>query len=284
MKETNEEWTIVIKPHAGLFDIDFREILQYRDLLMIFIRRDLIGLYKQTLLGPLWFFIQPILTTIVYVVVYGGIMQQTTDNKPQILFYLSGIVLWNYFSDCLIATSNTFITNAAIFGKVYFPRVILPLSKVISNLLKMFIQLLLLVVAYIVFLILHKYTFQVNLYILTLPLLVVIMANLGLGLGMIVTSLTTKYRDLQNLIVFGVQLLMFAAPIIYPLSKFEHTRFHIFFVLNPVTAVVETFRASVLGGPVDLKMLGYSFTVSLVLLIVGFLIFNKVERSFIDTV
>jgi lipopolysaccharide transport system permease protein len=284
VKETNEEWTIVIKPHSGLFDIDFKEILQYRDLLMIFIRRDLIGLYKQTLLGPLWFFIQPILTTIVYVVVYGGIMQLKTDSKPQILFYLSGIVLWNYFADCLIATSNTFINNAAIFGKVYFPRVILPLSKVISNLLKMFIQLLLLVIAYGVFLIMHKFTFELNWYILTLPLLIIIMANLGLGLGMIVTSLTTKYRDLQNLIVFGVQLMMFAAPIIYPLSKFEHTRFHIFFVLNPVTAVVETFRASVLGGSVDLKMLAYSFVVSLVLLIAGFLIFNKVERSFIDTV
>jgi lipopolysaccharide transport system permease protein len=232
----------------------------------------------------LWFFIQPILTTIVYVIVYGGIMQQKTDSKPQILFYLSGIVLWNYFADCLIATSNTFINNAAIFGKVYFPRVILPLSKVISNLLKMFIQLLLLVVAYAVFLIMHKFTFELNWYILTLPLLIIIMANLGLGLGMIVTSLTTKYRDLQNLIVFGVQLMMFAAPIIYPLSKFEHTRFHIFFVLNPVTAVVETFRASVLGGSVDLKLLAYSFVVSLVLLIAGFLIFNKVERSFIDTV
>ena len=283
MKEEKDDWTIVIQSETGIFNVNFREIWQYRDLLLIFIRRELVAVYKQTLLGPLWFFIQPLLTTFVYAFVYGGIAGIPTDGKPRLLFYLSGIVLWSYFSECLISTSNTFITNAAIFGKVYFPRIILPLSKIISSLVKMFIQLLLLVVAYIIYVALGKYTFHVSPDILTLPILVIIMANLGLGLGMIVTSMTVKYRDLQYLVVFGVQLLMFAAPVIYPLSRFKGTMLTLF-KLNPITAVIETFRASVLGGTTDWQLLAYSFTVSCVLLVIGFLIFNKVERSFIDTV
>lgn len=283
MKEDKEDWTITIKAQTSIFSVNFREIWQYRDLLLIFIRRELVSVYKQTLLGPLWFFIQPLLTTLVYMFVYGGIAQISTDGKPRILFYLSGIVLWGYFSECLVSTSSTFTANANIFGKVYFPRVILPLSKVISILVKMFIQLLLLIITYAIYIILDKFPFEVNLNILSLPLLIIIMANLGLGLGMIVTSLTTKYRDLQYLVAFGVQLLMFAAPVIYPLSRF-HGKLHTLFSLNPVTSVIETFRASVLGGTVNWSMLAYSFAVSCVLLITGFLIFNKVERSFIDTI
>lgn len=283
MKETNEEWTIVIKPQSGLFDINFKEILQYRDLLYIFTRRDLVAVYKQTILGPLWFFIQPLFTTLVYAFVYGGIAQIKTDGKPLLLFYLTGIVLWSYFADCLVSTSSTFTANASVFGKVYFPRVLLPLAKVISSLFKTFIQLLLLILTYAAYVISGKYTLEVNAYILTLPILIIIMANLGLGLGMIITSLTIKYRDLQYLVAFGVQLLMFAAPIVYPLSRF-HGKMLLLFKINPVTAVIETFRSAVLGGTVDWQMLAYSFGVSCILLVVGFLVFNKAEKSFIDTV
>jgi len=283
VKETNEEWTIVIKPQSGLFDINFKEILQYRDLLYIFTRRDLVAVYKQTILGPLWFFIQPLFTTLVYAFVYGGIAQIKTDGKPLLLFYLTGIVLWSYFADCLVSTSSTFTANASVFGKVYFPRVLLPLAKVISSLFKTFIQLLLLILTYAAYVISGKYTLEVNAYILTLPILIIIMANLGLGLGMIITSLTIKYRDLQYLVAFGVQLLMFAAPIVYPLSRF-HGKMLLLFKINPVTAVIETFRSAVLGGTVDWQMLAYSFGVSCILLVVGFLVFNKAEKSFIDTV
>ncbi|MBS1595914.1 MAG: ABC transporter permease [Bacteroidetes bacterium] len=283
VKESNEDWTIVIKPQSGLFDIDFKELIQYRDLLYIFVRRDLMAVYKQTILGPVWFFIQPLLTTLVYAFVYGGIANIGTDGKPRLLFYLTGTVLWAYFSECLVTTSSTFTANAAVFGKVYFPRVILPLAKVISTLFKMGIQMILLAIAYAVYIALGQYSFQVNGYILTLPLLIIIMANLGLGAGMIVTSMTIKYRDLQYLVAFGVQLLMFAAPVVYPLSRF-HGKMLLLLKLNPVSAVIETFRAAVLGGVVDWPMLGYSFIVSTILLLIGFLIFNKAEKSFIDTV
>lgn len=283
MKEDKEDWSIIIKPETGIFSIDFRELWQYRDLLAIFIRRELLAVYKQTVLGPVWFFIQPLLTTMVYAVVYGGIANLGTDGKPRLLFYLSGTVLWAYFSECLVSTSSTFTTNAAVFGKVYFPRVLLPLAKVVSALVKVGIQMILLAIAYAAYIAMGQYTFAVNAYILTLPLLLLIMANLGLGVGMIVTSLTIKYRDLQYLVAFGVQLLMFAAPVIYPLSRFQG-KLLILLKINPVTAVIETFRAAVLGGTVDWQMLGYSFGVSCMLLVVGFIIFNRAEKTFIDTV
>lgn len=283
MKEDKEDWSIVIKPETSIFNIDFRELWQYKDLLAIFIRRELVAVYKQTVLGPVWFFIQPLLTTLVYVVVYNGIANLGTDGKPALLFYLSGTVLWAYFSECLVSTSSTFTTNAAVFGKVYFPRVLLPLAKVVSTLVKVAIQMVLLAIAYAVYIVMGKYTLEVNAYILTLPLLLLIMANLGLGAGMIVTSFTIKYRDLQYLVAFGVQLLMFAAPVIYPVSRF-HGKMLMVLKLNPVTAVIETFRSAVLGGSVDWQMLGYSFAVSCVLLVIGFVIFNKAEKTFIDTV
>lgn len=283
MKEDKEDWSIVIKPETGIFNIDFRELWQYKDLLAIFIRRELLAVYKQTILGPVWFFIQPLLTTMVYAVVYGGIANLGTDGKPRLLFYLSGTVLWAYFAECLISTSSTFTANAAVFGKVYFPRVLLPLAKIVSTLVKVGIQMILLAVAYVAYIAVGQYSFSVNIYILTLPLLLLIMANLGLGAGMIVTSLTIKYRDLQYLVAFGVQLLMFAAPVIYPLSRFQG-KLLILLKLNPVTAVIETFRAAVLGGTVDWQMLAYSFGVSCVMLVVGFIIFNKAEKTFIDTV
>ncbi|MBS1625091.1 MAG: ABC transporter permease [Bacteroidetes bacterium] len=283
MKEDKEDWSIVIKPETGIFNIDFRELWQYKDLLAIFIRRELLAVYKQTILGPVWFFIQPLLTTMVYAVVYGGIANLGTDGKPRLLFYLSGTVLWAYFAECLISTSSTFTANAAVFGKVYFPRVLLPLAKIVSTLVKVGIQMILLAVAYVAYIAVGQYSFSVNIYILTLPLLLLIMANLGLGTGMIVTSLTIKYRDLQYLVAFGVQLLMFAAPVIYPLSRFQG-KLLILLKLNPVTAVIETFRAAVLGGTVDWQMLAYSFGVSFVMLVVGFIIFNKAEKTFIDTV
>lgn len=283
MKEDKEDWSIVIKPEAGIFNIDFRELWQYKDLLSIFIRRELVAVYKQTVLGPVWFFIQPLLTTLVYIVVYNGIANLGTDGKPPLLFYLSGTVLWTYFAECLVTTSSTFTANASVFGKVYFPRVLLPLAKVVSTLVKVAIQMILLAVAYGAYIAMGRYTFEVNACILTLPLLLLIMANLGLGVGMIVTSFTIKYRDLQYLVAFGVQLLMFAAPVIYPVSRF-HGKILTLLRLNPVTAVIETFRSAVLGGSVDWQMLGYSFAVSCVLLVVGFVIFNKAEKTFIDTV
>lgn len=283
MKEDKEDWSIVIKPETGILNIDFRELWHYKDLLAIFIRRELVSVYKQTVLGPIWFFIQPLLTTLVYVIVYNGIAKLGTDGKPPLLFYLSSTVLWAYFAECLVTTSSTFTANASVFGKVYFPRVLLPLAKVVSTLVKVAIQMILLAVAYAAYIFMGKYTFEVNAYILTLPLLLLIMANLGLGVGMIVTSFTIKYRDLQYLVAFGVQLLMFAAPVIYPVSRF-HGKMLILLKLNPVTAVIETFRSAVLGGSVDWQMLGYSFVVSCVLLVVGFVIFNNAEKTFIDTV
>lgn len=284
MTEQKEDWDLVIKAKTSYLDIDFKEIWRYRDLLSIFIKREIVSFYKQTILGPLWFFIQPLMTTLVFVVVFGNIANIPTDGKPQILFYLSGIVLWNYFADALTSTASTFTANAAIFGKVYFPRIIMPLSKVLSNLLKFAIQFTLLIAIYAYLVLAGKMEFSVEISILLLPLLLVIMVNLGLGLGMIVSSMTTKYKDLIFLITFGVQLLMYATPVIYSLETIKNSKYYNIIAYNPLSPVIEIFKNSLLGGDINYGMLLYSLVSSTGILILGFIIFNHTEKTFIDTV
>ncbi|MGB4415399.1 MAG: ABC transporter permease [Paludibacter sp.] len=277
------EYTTVIKPKNKLFEVDLKEIWQYRDLFSMFVKRDIITQYKQTILGPTWFFIQPALTTIMYMVVFGGIAKIPTDGLPQPMFYLAGIVCWQYFADCLNKTSNTFTVNQGIFGKVYFPRLIVPMSVIASNLMRMGIQLLLFIVVYIYYLIIGVQVAP-NVYVLLLPLLVIMLAGLSLGFGIIISSMTTKYRDLTILFSFIVQLWMYATPIIYPLSTMSPEKQWIM-AINPVTSIVETFRYGTMGvGTFSWGMLAYSFGFMVVLLVIGIVVFNKVQRSFMDTV
>lgn len=276
-------YTTEIKPKNKLFEVDFKEIWQYRDLFSMFVKRDIITQYKQTILGPAWFFIQPALTTIMYMVVFGGIAGISTDSLPQPMFYLAGIVVWQYFSDCLNKTSTTFTTNQNIFGKVYFPRIIVPLATVASNLVRMGIQFLLFVAVYIYYLT-TGVPVMPNVYILLLPLLIIMLAGLSLGFGIIISSMTTKYRDLTILFTFIVQLWMYATPVIYPLSTMSADKQWIM-ALNPVTAIIEAFKYGTMGvGTFSWGMLGYSFGFMMVLLGIGIVVFNKVQRSFMDTV
>lgn len=277
------EYNTVIKPQNKLLEVDFKEIWQYRDLFSMFVKRDIITQYKQTILGPAWFFIQPALTTIMYMIVFGGIAGISTDGLPQPMFYLAGIVCWQYFSDCLNKTSSTFTTNQGIFGKVYFPRMIVPLSTVASNLVRMGIQFMLFVVVYIYYIAIGVHVAP-NIYILLLPLVVVMLAGLSLGFGIIISSMTTKYRDLTILFTFIVQLWMYATPIIYQLSTMSPKRQWIM-ALNPVTSLVETFKYGTMGiGTFSWGQLGYSFGFMIILLAIGIVVFNKVQRSFMDTV
>ncbi|MEI6753684.1 MAG: ABC transporter permease [Paludibacter sp.] len=277
------EYNTVIKPKNKLFEVDFKEIWQYRDLFSMFVKRDIITQYKQTILGPAWFFIQPFITTIMYMVVFGGIAKIPTDGLPQPMFYMAGIVCWQYFADCLNKTSSTFTTNQAIFGKVYFPRLIVPLSTVASGLVRMGIQFLLFAAVYVYFIITGVHVAP-NIYILLLPLIIIMLAGLSLGFGIIISSMTTKYRDLTILFTFIVQLWMYATPIIYPLSTMSPKRQWIM-ALNPVTSLVETFKYGTMGtGTFSWGQLGYSFGFMVVLLGIGIVVFNKVQRSFMDTV
>jgi len=280
---SKENWNIDIAPSTGILDLKLKEVWRYRDLLLLLVRRDFVAVYKQTILGPIWFLIQPLLTALIFTVVFGRIAKIPTDGIPPVLFYLSGITLWNYFAECVNATSGTFTKNAEIFGKVYFPRLIVPLSVIISNLIKFGIQLSLLMVFWIYFYAQGE-NFHLNSSIILLPYLILLMAGMGLGIGMIVSSLTTKYRDLTFLISFGVQLLMYASPVIYPVSNLPE-KYKIFIMANPMTSIIETFRYALLGaGNFDLMHLGYSSVFTAVILIVGTVIFNQVEKSFMDTV
>lgn len=281
--DSSNQWTTIIKPRNRLFEVDFREIWQYRDLYTLFVKRDIITQYKQTILGPAWFLIQPALTTLMYMVVFGGIAKIPTDGLPQPMFYLSGIVCWQYFATCLTTTSSTFVTNAGIFGKVYFPRIIVPLSRVTSNLVLLVIQLALFALVYLYYIALGV-SVTPNGYILLLPILIFTLAGLALGVGSIVSSLTTKYRDLTVLFTFVVQLWMYATPIIYPLSTTPE-KYRWIMVLNPVTAIVEAFKYGAMGaGTFSWAHLSYSFGVMVVLLGIGIVVFNKIQRSFMDTV
>ena len=281
-KEQNLDWDVVLEAKKSWFDLKFREIWGYRDLIVLLVRRDFVSLYKQTILGPLWFFIQPLFTTIIFTVIFGQVAKISTDGIPQPLFYMSGIILWNYFAECLTKTSDTFISNQGIFGKVYFPRLIVPISIVISNLLKFFVQALLLLGFYIFYM--AKVGLEPNVKLLLLPVYIGILAILGLALGLIITSLTTKYRDLKFLVQFGVQLAMYATPIVYPLSIIDPEN-RLYFDLNPITSIVEAFRFGLFSqGSFSIEGLAYSFFLSLALLILGMLVFNKIESDFVDTV
>lgn len=284
MNNTEQTWTTVIKPHSKLWEIDFKEIWRYKDLWTMYIKRDVTTMYKQTILGPLWFLIQPAITTIMYMVVFGGIAGIPTDGIPQPLFYLAGICIWQYFADCLNKTSATFLSNAGVFGKVYFPRIIAPMASVTSNLVKFGVQLLLFLLVYIYFVI-QGTNVHPNITILLFPVLVFMLAGFGLGFGMIVSSLTTKYRDLTILFSFIVQLWMYGTPVIYPLSTITSEKLLLAMKLNPITAIVETFKYSTLGaGTFSWYMLGYSFLFMVVVFFIGLVMFNREQRSFMDTV
>jgi lipopolysaccharide transport system permease protein len=278
-----EQWTEVIEPRTRLLDLRLKEVWRYRDLVMMFVRRDFISTYKQTILGPIWFFVQPLLTTITFIIIFSRVAQISTDGMPALLFYLSGITIWNYFSQTLSATSTTFTANASIFGKVYFPRLALPLSLVISNLVRFAIQFALFVAVWIFYL-LKGSAVEPNWAIALTPLLLLIMGLLSLGLGMIFSSMTTKYRDLAMLLQFGIQLLMYATPVIYPLSTIPE-KYKLLIMANPVTSIVETFRYGFLGsGYFSWGLLGYSAAFTAIILFAGIIVFNKVEKSFMDTV
>ena len=289
MTET-EKWSTVIKPKTGLLDIGFKELVRYKDLWRMFVKRDIITQYKQTILGPLWFFVNPALTTLMYIVIFSRVAGLSTDGLPEPLFYLSGICLWNYFSTCLMKISTTFKDNESIFGKVYFPRLVMPMSTVTSTLFILAMQLLLFVIVYVYYVVSGHAVMpdgtaiMPNMYILLVPVLIIMIAGLALGFGIIVSSLTTKYRDLSILFTFIVQLWMYATPVIYPLSTMSPEKQWIM-ALNPITSIAETFRFSVLGvGTFSWWQLGYSFAFMCVVLGVGIIIFNKIQRSFMDTV
>lgn len=281
----NGQWTEIIKPKVRLFDLHLKEVWRYRDLLLLFVKRDFEAQYRQTVLGPLWHIIQPVFTSFMFIIVFNKIAKISTDDLPAPLFYMSSIAIWNYFAACLGSTSNTFIANAGIFGKVYFPRLVTPLSSVLSNIIKFGIQFSLLIVLIFYYSLTGVYTVEPGWHILMLPVIVIIMAALGLGLGIIISSLTTKYRDLSILISFGVSLLMYITPVAYPLSFLEQSKYTNFIRWNPLSPLVEGFRYSVLGrGTFDMSFFAYSISFTLFVLICGTLLFNKVERSFMDTV
>lgn len=279
------EWTDVIKPRNSLFKIDVKEVWRYRDLLGMLVKRDFVTYFKQTILGPIWFFVSPIFTTIIYVIVFGNIANISTDGVPQIAFYLCGVTLWNYFSSCLNETATVFSKNAGMLGKVYFPRLIMPLSIVTSKLMQLGIQFALFL-AVVIF-----YTFKgevhPNIWILAAPFLIMLMAAFSLGLGMIFSSLTVKYRDMVQLLAFGVQLMMYITPVIYPISAMpvKYPILKYFLMANPLTAIFETFKYAFLGaGELNPMMLLYSTISIFVILIFGIIIFNRVEKTFMDTI
>ena len=273
----------MIKPQSSLFELNLNELWQYRDLIYMYVKRDIVTFYKQTIMGPLWFIIQPILTTIMFMFVFGNLAGISTDGIPKPLFYFTGILIWNYFADCLTRNSKIFIENQNVFGKVYFPRLVVPISITISNLVRFFIQ-------FGIFLILYFYYYFsganviINSYALLFPLLIIMVAGLSLGFGIIFSSLTTKYRDLTFLLQFGVQLWMYISPVIYPLKSIAADKQWIV-QLNPMTSIIESFKYGFIGtGTFSWGWLGYSFGFTIVLLVLGVVIFNRVEKGFMDTV
>ena len=278
-----EEWDLTIEPQTSLFELNLKDVWRYRDLLWMFVKRDFVSFYKQTILGPLWFFIQPLFTTIIYTFIFGGLANLSTDGLPQPLFYMAGITAWNYFADCITKTSTVFKDNANIFGKVYFPRLIMPLSIVASNLVRFGVQMILLFVM-MGYYALHDASFTITPAIMLFPVLVLLMALLGLGLGLIITALTTKYRDLAFLVTFGIQLLMYTTTVIYPLSSAPE-KYKALISLNPMTGIIEAFRYAFLGqGQISVNTLGYSTIFTIVVMVLGVVIFNKTEKTFVDTV
>ncbi len=281
-----KQWDLVIENKSSLFSLDLKEVWKYKDLLMMYVKRDIVTLYKQTILGPLWFVIQPVMTTVMFMFVFGGIAGISTDGVPQAVFYLAGLVCWNYFQDCLTKCSETFNANQNIFGKVYFPRLVVPISIVTSNLIKMAIQFALFLVVYLYYYFTLD-SFNINATILLLPLLIIMLGCLGLGFGLIITSMTTKYRDLRFLISFGVQLWMYATPVIYPLSVMKASYSHYMWVIvaNPLTSILETLKYGFTGvGVFNWTYLGYSFAFTVIILLLGIIVFNRVQKSFMDVI
>ncbi|UKB84317.1 ABC transporter permease [Chryseobacterium sp. MEBOG06] len=282
MNEPQQKWTETIDADHSLFDLKLKEVWKYKDLVYMFVKRDFVSSFKQTILGPVWFFINPILTTIVYLVIFGRIAKLPTDGAPPLLFYLAGVTLWNYFSSSLLATSSTFSGNAGIFGKVYFPRLVTPLSIVISNLMRLGVQFLLFIIVWGYYL--SQGQIHVNWWILATPFLILLMALFSLGLGMIFSALTTKYKDLSMLLGFGVSLYMYATPVIYPTSALRGI-FKEVALYNPLTGIFECFKYAWLGvGDFSPLMLGISTFIILIIMAAGIVIFNKVEKTFMDTV
>jgi lipopolysaccharide transport system permease protein len=284
--EGQGKWDIEISPNNNLLDLKLKDVWHYRDLLFLLVRRDFVSFYKQTILGPVWFFAQPIITTVFYWFVFGTLANIPADGVPKPVFYMAGIIMWNYFSDCLTKTSTVFRDNTALMGKVYFPRLIMPLSIVASNLVRFGIQAVLFIffLAYFAFKAGHL---PLNAYALLFPVLILLIAAQGLGLGMIISAVTTKYRDLAFVVTFGVPLLMYATTIVYPLSVAE-SKFHGYSWIvkyNPMTAVIETFRYGFLGhGDFSWALLGYCAVITFLILLAGTVIFNRVEKTFVDTV
>ncbi|WP_068472666.1 ABC transporter permease [Saccharicrinis aurantiacus] len=272
-----------ILPSGSLFNLRLKEIWKYRDLLLLFVRRDFVAVYKQTILGPTWFFIQPLFTTVIYTFIFGSIADLPADGVPHSLFYLAGITAWNYFANCLTTISDTFSKNSSLFGKVYFPRAVTPLSIVISKLIQLMLQLVLFVLVYVYYII-NGANIAPNITLLLFPVLVLTMAMLSLGLGMIISSMTTKYRDLKFLVKFGIQLAMYGSSVIYPLSEFPD-QYRTLIALNPMVGVIETFKYMFFGvGTLSNGLILYSMTVSVLLFVIGLAIFNKTEKNFMDTV
>ena len=285
MIQKTKEWDILITPERGWFELHLADIWRYRDLLWLFVKRDFTTFYKQTILGPLWFFIQPLISTLVFSIIFNRVAKIPTDGIPPYLFYMSGIIAWNYFSSCLTSTSGTFTVNASLFGKVYFPRIIVPLSNVVSGLAKFCVQLIMFFGFYFYYITIGNEQIHPSFNtLLLIPLMIIQMALLGQGLGMIISSFTTKYRDLRYLVTFGTQLLMFASPIVYPLSIVPE-KYKYIIIANPMTSIIEGFRQAFVGkGHLDLNMFIYSLCFTLFTFFLGLLVFNKVEKSFIDTV
>ncbi len=278
-----EKYHLRIQPKKSLFDINLKELWDYRDLIVLFVHRDFVSMYKQTILGPLWFIIQPLINTLMFTIVFAKIAKFSTAGLPPIVFYLSGTIAWNYFSTTLLRTSETFTNNASIFGKVYFPRFTVPLSVVISNIIQFILQFLLLLVIMGIYSF-SGFDFHIDPTVLLIPFMLLVLAGMGLGFGIIISSLTTKYRDLKHLVSFGVQLWMYITPVIFPLSSVEG-KYRIFFLINPITSIIETFRTVLLGiGQINYNYLTYSSLFMVVLLSVGIILFNRIERNFMDYV
>lgn len=278
-----ENWTTIIKPKTGWFDINLKELVQYKDLIVMFVKRDFKTMYKQTILGPLWIIINPLMTTLMFTVVFGNIANIPTDGMPQIVFYMLGTTVWTYFSSCLTKTSSTFTANAGIFGKVYFPRLVTPISTVISGLINFGVQFLMFL-GFMAYFMIKGSPIEPNLWILITPLLLVQLAALALGFGIIISSMTTKYRDLAVLVTFGVQLWMYATPVVYPASQIGG-KLKTLMMLNPVSPIVESFRYAFLGsGSIPWNYLGISVVTTLVVLFAGVVLFSRVEKTFMDTV
>lgn len=282
-KQDNSSWDLIIEPKQNLLDLKLAQVWRYRDLLLLLVKRDFIAFYKQTILGPIWFFIQPLFTTVTYVFIFSKLAGLSTDGVPPVLFYLAGITAWGYFSDCLIKIANVFQTNASLFGKVYFPRLIMPLSVVVSSLVRLGIQIILLLFVLIFYAIMLG-EINITWYLVLFPIFILLMAIQALGFGMIISAMTTKYKDLALLLTFGIQLLMYATPVIYPLSSLTgKTKFLI--ELNPMTAIVEGIRLSFLGrGTLTMDSFLYTVIMSVIVLICGVVIYNKVEKNFVDSI